>query len=132
DTREHRNTAVQLGDVINEFHDDDGLADAGATERTDFAAFQEGADEVNDFDPGHKHLRTGGLIDQSGCKTVNRHEFVRLHPALLVHGLAGHVENATHDGFADGHRNGRAGISDFHATLQTFGAAHGDGANPVV
>ena len=47
---EHRNAAVHLGDVVDEFHDDDGLAHAGAAERADFAALEERADEVNDLD----------------------------------------------------------------------------------
>src|SRR5690349_1502084 len=59
-------------------------------------------------------------------------ELVSLYFTLLVDGLAGHVEHTAHDGFADGHRNGSARIGNFHAALETFGAAHGDGANPVV
>ena len=56
-SRKHGNAAVQFGDVVNQFHNDDGLANAGATERADFAALQERADEVNDFDASHEHLR---------------------------------------------------------------------------
>ena len=52
DAGEHRDTAVQLGDVVDQFHDDDGLADACATERADFAALQERADQVDDLDAG--------------------------------------------------------------------------------
>ena len=57
DAGEHRNTAVQFGDVVDQFHDDDGLADTCATERADFAALQEGADQVDDFDAGRENLR---------------------------------------------------------------------------
>ena len=52
--REHGNAAVQLGDVVDQFHDDDGLADAGAAERADLAALQERADQVNDLDAGRR------------------------------------------------------------------------------
>ena len=62
DAGEHRDTAVQLGDVVDQFHDDDGLADAGATERADLAALQERADQIDDLDAGGKHLRRSGLI----------------------------------------------------------------------
>jgi hypothetical protein len=34
---------VRLGDVVDELHDDDGLADAGAAEGADLAALGEGA-----------------------------------------------------------------------------------------
>ena len=61
---EHGNTAVQFGDVVDQFHDDDGLADACAAERADFAAFEEWANQINDFDAGRQNLGRGGLIDQ--------------------------------------------------------------------
>ena len=64
---EHRDAAVQLGDVVDQFHDDDGLADAGAAERADFAALQERADEVNDLDAGGQNLRRGGLVHERGA-----------------------------------------------------------------
>src|SRR5205085_1037967 len=51
-------TAVALGDVVDELHDDDGLADAGTAEGADFAALGEGTDEVDDLDAG---LEDGGL-----------------------------------------------------------------------
>jgi len=60
--REHRDATVQLGDVVDELHDDDGLADAGAAERADLAALEEGADQVNDLDAGGENL---GLVDCS-------------------------------------------------------------------
>src|SRR5207248_10032657 len=40
-SREHRNTAVTFRDVVDQLHDHDGLADTGATERADLAAFGE-------------------------------------------------------------------------------------------
>mgnify|MGYP000745987521 CR=1 FL=1 len=44
--------AVFHGDVADEFLHDDGFADAGATEGSDFAAFGKGGDKINDFDAG--------------------------------------------------------------------------------
>ena len=41
DSGEHRHAAMELGDVVDQFHDDDRLAHAGAAERADLAAFQE-------------------------------------------------------------------------------------------
>ena len=54
---EHRETAVELGDVVDQLHDDDGLADAGAAERADLAALEERADQIDDLDAGGEHLR---------------------------------------------------------------------------
>ena len=36
DAREHRVAAVLLGDVVDQLHDDDGLADTGTTEQANF------------------------------------------------------------------------------------------------
>ena len=49
---EHGEAAVAFGDVVDQLHDDDGLADAGAAERADFAALGEGADQIDDLDAG--------------------------------------------------------------------------------
>src|SRR5206468_1018204 len=130
--RKHRDATVQLRDVVDEFHDDNRFAHAGAAERADLAALEEGADEVNDLDAGGENLGAGGLVHQRRGAAVNRAKLVRLHAALLVDGIAGNVEHAAHDRFADGHGDGLAGVGQFHAALEPFGGAHGDGAHPVV
>jgi len=48
---------VQLGDVVDQLHDDDGFADARAAKGADLAAFQKRAEEINDLDAGDEHLR---------------------------------------------------------------------------
>ena len=69
---------MQLGDVVDQFHDDDGLADAGAAERADFAALQERADQIDDLDAGGQHLRRSRLIHQGRRRAMNGVIFVRL------------------------------------------------------
>ena len=54
---EHRHTAVFHGDVVDQFHDDDGLADAGAAEQADLAAAKVGLEQVDDLDAGLEHLQ---------------------------------------------------------------------------
>src|SRR5262245_20003608 len=46
---EHRHTAVFQRDVVNQLHDDDGLADAGAAEQANLAALQVRLQEVDDL-----------------------------------------------------------------------------------
>ena len=123
---------MQLGDVVDQFHDDDGLADTGAAERADFSALQKGTDQVNDLDAGGEHLRGGRLVHERRRRAMNGIVFVGLDRPSFVHRIADHVEHAPHDAFTDGHGNGRAGVDDFEAALETFGAGHGDGAHPVV
>ena len=64
DAGEHRNAAVLLGDVVDQLHDGDGLAHAGAAEQADFAAARVGTDKVDDLDAGLEDLDLGGLIGE--------------------------------------------------------------------
>ena len=48
---------------------------------------------------------------------------------LLVHGLAGDVEDAAEDALADGHGNRGAGVERGHAAHEALGRGHGDGAD---
>src|SRR6202035_3984915 len=62
DASKHRKTAMILGDVVDEFHDDDGLAHASAAEQADLAALKEGLNQIDNLDAGLKHLRRCGLL----------------------------------------------------------------------
>ena len=72
DAGEHGHAAVELGDVVDQLHDDDGLADAGAAERADLAALEERADQVDDLDAGREHLRRRRLIGERRRRAVDR------------------------------------------------------------
>jgi len=54
------------GDVVDEFHDDDGLAHAGAAEQADLSALRVGGEEVDDLDPRLEDLDLGGLLVEGG------------------------------------------------------------------
>src|SRR5208337_5614844 len=98
---EHREAAVLQGHVVDEFHDDDGFADAGAAEQADLAALQERLDEVNDLHTGLEHFHGGGLLIESRRQTMDGHALVARHGAKLVHGLANDVEHAAECSAAD-------------------------------
>ena len=57
---------------------------------------------------------------------------VRRYLTLLIHGLAGHVEHATHHSLTHGHTDWFPLVYEFHAPLETLGGAHGHGPHPVV
>ena len=132
DAREHRHAAVELRDVVDQLHDDDGLAHAGAAERADLAPLEERADQVDDLDAGRQHLRRGRLLLERRRRAVNRVVLVGDHRPAIVHRLAGDVEHASHDAVADRHRDRRAGVGDLVAALEPLGAGHRDGAHPLV
>src|SRR6185436_6075344 len=91
DAAEHRHTAVLHGDVVDELHDDDGLADAGAAEQSDLAALQIGLEQIDDLDARLEHLQLGGLLFELRRGTMNG-------PALFRDDRAiGKVDRLTQD-----------------------------------
>ena len=62
DAGEHGHAGVLLGDVPDQFLDDDRLADAGAAEDADLAALPERADQVDDLEARFEDLDLGGLL----------------------------------------------------------------------
>ena len=135
----HRHTAVAFGDVIDELHDDHRLAHARTTKRANLAALEKRANEIDHLDAGGEHLRGRVLVIQRRRRAVNGVVnvialvvFIRLHGALLVHGVAGHVKHAAHHAVAHRHADRLAGVGDVHAALEAFRGAHRHGAHPVV
>ena len=72
DSGEHGITAMRLGDVVDQLHDQHGLADASPAEQTDLAALGVRREQVDDFDAGNKDLRFGGLIGVGRCVLMDR------------------------------------------------------------
>ena len=126
-------TTVRLGDVVDELHDDDGLADAGTPEHAALAALEQRADEVDHLDAGGKDFRVGGLLGERGGRAVDRRAQVRVRDRhVFVHQVAGDVEDAAEHLLADGHRDRLAGVGEGHAALEAVGGGHGDRAHPAV
>jgi len=66
DAAEHRLAAVSLGDVVDQLHDDDGLAHAGAAEQTDLTAFTNGETRSTTLMPVSKISVLGSRFTKSG------------------------------------------------------------------
>ena len=71
--RKHGEAAVILGDVVDQLHDDDGLADAGAAEQSDLAALQERLNQIDDFHAGLEHLGARRLFVERWSQAMDRH-----------------------------------------------------------
>src|SRR5712671_4591408 len=94
DPGEHRIAAMRLGDVVDQFHDDDGLADPGAAEQPDLAALRVGREQIDDLDAGHQDFGLGRLVDEFGRRPMDRQAAVGDDRAAFVNRLADHVEDA--------------------------------------
>lgn len=72
DTGKDGIAAVTFGDVVNQLHNQNGLADTGTAEQTDFAAFGIRLKQVDDLNAGRQNLGFGRLVDKSGRRTMYR------------------------------------------------------------
>ena len=86
-TGEYGISAMLFGDVVDQFLNENGFADAGAAEQSNLAAFQERLDEVDDFYAGFKHFGCGRLIFKQRGRAVNGHGLGVLDRPQLVNGL---------------------------------------------
>ena len=132
DPGEHRISAMALGDVVDQLHDQHGLADTGAAEQADLAALHIRRQQIDDLDAGLEHFRLGRLLDELRRRTVDRAALVGLDRSLLVHRLADDVDDAPQRGRAHRHRDRLAGVGHDGAAHQALGGVHGDGAHGVL
>ena len=131
DAREHGKSTVVQRDVIDELHDDDGLADPGAAEESDLAALAIGFEKIDDFDAGFEHFGLGVLIFELRSRPVNRIGLLGLDRALFVDRFAEHVDQPPQRLTADRHRDRRPCILHIHPARQTVGRGHRDATDAV-
>ena len=131
DAGKHRHAAVLLGDVVDEFENGDGLADAGAAEQTDLPAACERANQVDDLDAGLEDFGLDGLVGEGGRVAMNRHQRLALDWPALVDRISGDVHDAPERARPDRHRDWRAGVGGFHPAHQPVGRVHRDASHGV-
>ena len=130
DAGEHRVAAVRLGDVVDQLHDQHGLADAGAAEQADLAALGVGREQVDDLDAGDEDLRLGRLLGVG-----------RAPPGGWRAGASAGIGPASSTGSPmtfmmrpsvpapTGTWIGCAGVGDVLAAHEALGGVHGDAAH---
>ena len=131
DAGENRISTVAFGDVVDQLHDDDGLADACTAECADLAALCERADEVDNFDARLEDLGLGVLLEERGSLAVDGIFFLVRNGAASIGRVAGYIENTAKHAFAHRNRNRGTHCLHAHSTGETLGGAHRDRANPV-
>ena len=122
-----------VGDVEDEFLDQDGFANARAAKEADLAALNIRAKQIDDFDAGLQNLVGDVLLAISRRVAVNRAMRLFGEVAVLsVDRLAEDVEHTPQGLFADRDGDRGMGVLDLHAADQAFGGAHRDRADDVV
>src|SRR5690606_10469561 len=131
-TREHGQTAVRLGDVVDQLKHVHGLAHTGTTEQAHLTPLGERADQVNHLDARFEQFDGRRKLVESRCVLVDGTCFSGIDGTALVDGTAENVHDAAQRGNTNGYRNRCAGVDDSHATTQAVGGTHGDGAHHAV
>jgi hypothetical protein len=128
---EHRGAAMALCDVVDQFLNKNGLADACAAEQADLTTLCIRREKVDHLDPGDKNFGFGRLVDEQRCFCVDRSAQLGGNRALLVNRLTNDVQNAAKRCRADG--NGDLGTGAAHGLTagQTIGRVHCDGTHGV-
>ena len=121
--------AVLGGHVVDQFLDQDGLADACAAEQTDLAALGVGGQQVDDLDARFQNLSSGLLLCKAGGLAVDGPVRHIVHRALAVDGAAQRVEHTAQRGLAHRGSQAVAGGGDFHTLAQTFAGREHDAAH---
>src|SRR5690606_38959214 len=111
-TGEHGQTAVRLGDVVDQLHHVDGLTNTSTTEQTDLAAFGERADQVDDLDTGFQQIAAASLIGVARRRAVDAPQLVVLNRTGFVDGLAQDVHDTAQGTGTNWYLNGLAGVVD--------------------
>ena len=132
-TGEDGEATVRFRDIVDEFHDDDGLADAGATEHAAFSTLEQRANEVDDLDTSHENFRRGRLIGERWGGAMDWGAVVEVcERDVFIHEIASDVEDTSENLFADRNGDGLAGICQGHPAFEAVGGGHGDGAHPAI
>ena len=126
---EDGDTTVLHRDIVNEFHDENGLAHARAAEEANLAALQIGFDQIDHFNSRLEHFERRGLIFQRRGGPMNLIMRIALNRPKLVHGLAKDVHHAAKRGAANRHGNSRAEVIRLHTSDHSFDGFHSDCAD---
>ncbi len=129
DAGEHRITTVRLRDVVDQFLNQHGLADARAAEQADLSALGIWREKIHDLDAGDENLRFGRLLGIGGRLGMDWAAVLGLHRTGFVDRLANHVDDAAEQAGTNRNSDRDAGVGDVLAAHQTFRHVHRDSAD---
>ena len=125
-TGKNRIAAVSFGNIVNQFHNQHGLANARTAEQTDFTALNIRFQQVNNFNAGRQNLCFGRLVNKRRRRTVNRIIGTGLNITAAVNRFADNIDNAPEHSRPDRNFNRPAGIDNFLTAHQTVRRIHGN------
>ena len=116
-------------DIVDQFLNDDGLSNSGSSEQADFSAFKIRLNEINDLDPGLKHLELGILFDECRRRLMDRFSSRVFDRTQFVDRLTNDIHHTAEGPFADRHRNRSLQIFGRHTAYHTLCWFQGDASD---
>ncbi len=132
DACEHRGARELASDTRDHFLDQNGLADAGATEQADLSTLDVRGEKVDDLDAGLHELGATLELVEGGGITVDAPLLAVPAEAGLVEAVAECVEDVALDDVADRNGDRLAGVTDFLTADEAVGRGHRNGTDHVV
>ena len=121
-----------LGDVVDEFLNQHGLANSGTTEQTNFSTTGVRGEQVDNLDTSLQDFGGGGLLNEGGRVGVDRGKFDTLNGTPLVDWLTNDVHDTAQSTLSNRNPDGSTSVYDLLSTNETFGAVHSNGSNRVL
>src|SRR5581483_10268477 len=132
DAREHGEAGALLRDVVDELHDQNGLADTGAAEQAGLAALGVRFEKVDDLDARLEHLDVGRLFVEGGRLAMDGPVSFRVHRTFVVDWLPENVQDAAERLPSDRNGDRRTEIDRLHAADHSVRRLHRDATNLVL
>ena len=118
---ENRVTAVFLGYVMDEFHQQNGLSYSRSAEKTDFPALKKRSKKIDNLYARLEKLHLGALLDEFGCGTVNGPALLSLYGAGFIYRFSDHVKQSPESFLADGDCYSIAGVKGILPPFESLG-----------
>src|SRR5437868_3089564 len=113
-----------LGNVVDQFHYDHGLAYACSSEQPGLSTLYERLNQVDDFHSSFKHLCGCRLVVECRRWPMDRQLLRVLYGAKFVHSLANDIHDSTQSSAAYRNLDRAAEISGWHPTNHALGGLH--------
>ncbi len=120
---------MHFGDVVDQFHDQNGFAHAGTAEQTNFTTLGIRSQQVDNFDTCHEDFGFCRLVFEFRSRLVDGAEFGCANVAFFVNRLADNVQDPAQCGFANWNGDWAAGVFDCLTTNEPFRRVHSNAAN---
>merc|ERR1711988_1808254 len=125
-------TSMSLGDVVDQFHDQDSLADSSTTEETNLTSLGIRGKEVDNLDTSDKDLLLNAHLLELGGLGVDGLTLVGGNGTPLIDWLTNNIDDSSKGFGSNWDHDGVAGVVDNLATDETLGTVHGDGSDGVL